>query len=326
MERSYRWGILGAGNIAGKFASALNYTERAEVYAVASREADKAKQFADKYGAAHSYGNYQELAEDPDVDIIYIATPHSFHEDQAILCLRNRKPVLCEKPMALNSKQVNSMVDAAHANKTFLMEGMWSRFMPAINKMLELIEAGVIGPVRYVRADFGFPAPYNLEGRLYNIKLGGGSLLDVGIYPLFLTTLLLGAPSTIRSLAKLAVTGADEYCNMLFQYPEGEIANIFSSITIKTSLTAEIAGTKGRIYLQPPFYKTNTLTLELNEGDSQNFSFPHEHNGFEYEIRQATACLDKGLLESPLIPHSFSLQMARVMDTVMEQCGIVYSV
>jgi predicted dehydrogenase len=324
MERPYRWGILGAGNIANKFASALNYTEGSEVFAVASREAGKAKQFAEKYGASRSYDNYQKLAEDPDVDVIYIATPHAFHHDQAILCLRNQKPVLCEKPMALSFKQVNSMIEVANANKTFLMEGMWSRFMPAINKALELVEADVIGPVRYIRADFGFPAPYNLEGRLYNLKLGGGSLLDVGIYPLFLTTLFLGAPSTIRSLAKLAVTGVDEYCNIMFQYPGGEVASIFSSITIKTSLTAEIAGTKGRLLFHPPFYKTNTLTLEINNGESNSFSFPHEHNGFEYEIRQVTDCLDKGLTECPIMPHSMSLQMARVMDTVLEQCGIAY--
>ena len=324
MKRSYRWGILGAGNIAAKFASALNYTEGSEVFAVASRDGNKAKEFAEKYGATHVYDEYSKLAEDPNVDIIYIATPHAFHREQAILCLNNKKPVLCEKPMALNYQQVYDMVTAAVGNQTFLMEGMWSRFMPSVNKVLELINEDIIGPVQFVRADFGFQAPYNPHGRLFDLKLGGGSLLDVGIYPLFLTTLLLGEPSRIQSMAKIGDTGADEYCSMQLQYTGGQVANIFSGITIKTSLTAEIVGSKGRILLPAPFYKATSMSVELNSGDSNSFSFPYDHNGFEYEIREVMLCLDKGVIQSDLLSHETSLSMARVMDTVREQCGIVY--
>jgi predicted dehydrogenase len=201
---------------------------------------------------------------------------------------------------------------------------MWSRFMPSINRVLELVNEDVIGPVTFIRADFGFQAPYEPHGRLFDLKLGGGSLLDVGIYPLFLTTLLLGSPTKIQSMAKLADTGADEYCSMQFQYAGGEVANIFSAISIKTSLTAEIVGTKGRICLPAPFYKATALTVELDTGESNSFSFPYEHNGFEYEVREVMKCLDRGDKESELMTHETSLLMARVMDTVREQNGITY--
>ncbi len=324
MNRPYRWGILGAGRIAEKFASAVNYVEGAEVFAVASRDGNKAKVFAEKYGASQVYDDYVKLAEDAEVDVIYIATPHAFHCEQAILCLNHKKPVLSEKPMALNYRQVKDMIDASKTNNTFLMEGMWSRFMPSINKVLELIKEDAIGPVQFIRADFGFQAPYDPQGRLFNLKLGGGSLLDVGIYPLFLTTLLLGEPSNLQSFGKLADTGADEYCSMQFQYPGGQAANIFSSISIKTSLTAEICGTRGRIMLPAPFYKATSMTVELNTGEHNSFSFPYDHNGFEYEVREVMQCLDRGDVQSGLLTHETSLSMARVMDTVRVQCGIVY--
>jgi predicted dehydrogenase len=324
MNRSYRWGILGAGKIAEKFASAVNYVEGSEIFAIASRDGNKARAFAEKYGASHVHDEYRKLAEDPDIDIIYIATPHAFHCEQAILCLNHKKPVLSEKPMALNYRQVKDMVDASTVNNTFLMEGMWSRFMPSINKVLELINEDVIGPVQFIRADFGFQAPYDPHGRLYNLKLGGGSLLDVGIYPIFLTTLLLGEPSNIQSMAKLADTGADEYCSMQFQYAGDQVANIFSSVSIKTSLTAEISGTKGRIILPAPFYKATSMAVELNTGESNSFLYPYEHNGFEYEVREVMQCLDKGMLQSALLTHDTSLMMARIMDTVREQCKVVY--
>lgn len=321
---TYRWGIIGAGNIAAKFASALRYTEGAEVFAVASRDSGKGNAFAEKFGASHIYTDYAQLAADEEVDVIYIATPHAFHCEQALMCLDRHKPVLCEKPMALNYNQVSRMAAAAKSSNTFLMEGMWSRFMPSINKVLELIKSDVIGNMQCVRADFGFAAPYNPQGRLYNLQLGGGALLDVGIYPLFLTHLLLGQPSLIQSMGKLADTGADEYCSMQFQYPGGQTASIFSSITIKTGLTADIIGTKGRVHLSCPWYKATEMTVILHTDERQSFSFPYEHNGFEYEIREVMRCLDQGLTESPLMPLDFSLQMAATLDTVMQQCGIVY--
>lgn len=324
MKSTYRWGIIGAGKIAEKFASALNYTDGASVFAIASQDEGRGRHFAGRHGATRVYTDYRQLAMDAEIDIVYIALPHAFHCEQALHCLEHHKPVLCEKPMGLNLDQVIQMIHAAQRNQTFLMEGMWSRFMPSICRMLEWIERDIIGQVLYVRADFGFQAPFDPGSRLFNLALGGGSLLDVGIYPVFLTTLVLGEPSHIQSMARLGTTGADDYCSMQFKYAGGAIANIFSAITIKTSLTAEISGTKGRILLHCPFYKATSISLELFSGESKSFPFPYEHNGFEYQIREVTACLNEGYIESPLMPLDLSLKMARTVEVVKEQCGIIY--
>ncbi|MEO6915962.1 MAG: Gfo/Idh/MocA family oxidoreductase [Chitinophagaceae bacterium] len=324
MSRIYRWGILGPGRIAEKFSRALDHTEGNEVYAVASQDLEKAKEFASLHQAKKAYKGYQQLVEDPQVDIIYIATPHAFHAGQAALCLKHKKPVLCEKPLALTYKEAQTVIGQAKKAGVFFMEGMWSSCMPAIRKALSIIEQDIIGPVEFLRADFGFAAPYDPNGRLFNLALGGGALLDVGVYPVFLAHQFLGEPKTIHSVGKLAPTGADEYCNMQFQYDGGQTAMIYASITVKTSLTAEIAGSKGRIYLTAPFYKSNKLILELNNGETNSFDFPHEVNGFEFEIRQIAACLDQGLLENPWMPHEYTLAMARVMGTVARQVGLDY--
>jgi predicted dehydrogenase len=252
MNRPYRWGILGAGRIAEKFASAIDYTEGSEVYAVASRDAHKAKTFAEKHGASRVYDEYLKLAKDPEVDVIYIATPHAFHKEQAILCLNHKKPVISEKPMALNYQQVKEIVDAAKINNSFLMEGMWSRFMPSINRVLELVNEDVIGPVTFIRADFGFQAPYEPHGRLFDLKLGGGSLLDVGIYPLFLTTLLLGSPTKIQSMAILALMNI-AVCN--FNMQEGRLLIFFLPSVLKLRLPQRLSVQRGGYVCRHHFIK-----------------------------------------------------------------------
>lgn len=324
MKKTHRWGILGAGRIAEKFALALDHTEGNEVFAIASQDEERGKQFGERHQAKKIYKGYEPLAADPEVDIIYIATPHAFHAEQAALCFQYKKAVLCEKPLGLTLKETTTMINQAREAGVFFMEGMWSSCMPSIRKAIELVNNDVIGPVQFVRADFGFAAPYNPEGRVFNLKLGGGSLLDVGVYTIFLAHQFLGNPSKIQSLGKLNATGADEYCNMQLQYPGGQTAMLFSGITVKTSLTAEIAGTKGRIFLPIPFYKSTELVLELNNGENARFPFPHEVNGFEFEIRKVAECLDQGLLECPWMPHEYTLAMAKVMEEVRKQNGIDY--
>src|SRR4051812_31176436 len=204
-----RFGILGPGKIANRFADAFQYVPTAKVYAVASRDAGKAKEFAAKTGAEKSYGTYEALAEDPGVDVIYIATPHPYHYEQTLMCLKHRKAVLCEKPMSLNLRQTTEMINLAKTKKIFLMEGMWSRFFATTRKTLEIISSGAIGEVRFVNADFGFAGPVNVDSRLYDLALGGGAQLDVGVYPLFLSLLLLGKPNEVKAMSHLASTGAD---------------------------------------------------------------------------------------------------------------------
>lgn len=323
MKHSYRWGILGPGKIANDFATALNYTG-AVIQAVASRDIKKAKKFASDYGAHQFYGDYESLAADKDIDIIYIATPHAFHMQHTLLCLQHKKAVLCEKPLALSYDQSLQMVNAAREKEVFLAEGMWTRFMPAINKVKELTDKEVIGPIRHITADFGFNAPYDPKSRLYDLALGGGSLLDVGIYPVFLVTFLLGAPLTIQSSSKLAPSGADEYCNILLQYPGGETANIFSAIALQTGISATITGTKGKIILHTPWFKSERITIQWNNGKTEDIALPLDCNGFEYEIREVTECLRRGFSECPAMSLDLSLEMSRIIETVKKQAGLVY--
>jgi predicted dehydrogenase len=324
-KKTYRWGILGAGRIAEKFATALLATERAEVYAVASRDGRRAQDFASRYQASRYYNEYEQLVTDPHVDIIYIATPNALHCEQALLCMRNKKAVLCEKPMALNFEQASKMVNAAHVQQVFLMEGMWSRFMPAINKAKELVEAGAIGNLQYIHCDFGFAAPFDPQGRLYNKALGGGSILDVGVYSIFLATFFLGEPVSIQSNSRLTATGVDEYSNMILQYPGGQTAHLFTAINIQTKIAATLIGTKGTIELPTPWYKTTDLTLKLLSGETENFHYPHDSNGFEHEIREVTDCLDRGLMECPAMPLDLTLSISKVMDTLLQQAGVRYT-
>jgi predicted dehydrogenase len=324
IQKTYRWGIIGAGRIAEKFATALLATERAEVYAIASRDLEKAKKFAARFGNCHYYGAYDQLVTDANVDIIYIATPHAFHCEQTLLCLRNKKAVVCEKPMALSYEQSAKMIAVARQHQVFLMEGMWSRFMPAINKAKELIDNGVIGKLQYIHCDFGFAAPFHPQGRLFNKALGGGAILDVGVYTVFLASFLLGEPSSIQSNSRLTATGVDEYCNAIAQYPGGETAHLFTSIGTQTEISATLTGTKGRIELPAPWYKTTQLILQLQEGEAQQFDYPHSSNGFEHEIKEVTECLDQGLLECPAMPLDFTLLVSKIMDTLLQQAGVHY--
>jgi predicted dehydrogenase len=321
---NYKWGIIGPGRIANKFAEALALTGGATLEAVASRDADRAREFARKFGAARSYGSYADLAADPGIDAVYIATPHGYHCEHALLCLQKGKAVLCEKPMALSNRQVQAMVEAARENKVFLMEAMWTRFLPLMEKILELIRDGRVGTIKHIRADFGFPAPFNPDGRLYNLRLGGGALLDIGVYPIFLCLFLLGEPDKLLAAAHLASTGADETCQAIFQYRDGRSAVISSTLACQTSITAEIAGSEAMIRIPTPWYKNDHLLLERKGEDPQSVQVIPMVNGFEYEILETMQCLEKGLIESPRMPHELSLMMSRVMDEIRRQCGIVY--
>ena len=324
MSKNYRWGILGAGRIAEQFCTALNFVEGSEVYAVASRNRTNAIAYADKFNASKFYDNYTDLVKDENVDIIYIATPHAFHYEQTITCLQNKKPVLCEKPIALSYSHAMEMINTARENDVFFMEGMWTACMPFIEKIKSLIKEDIIGKPQYVSADFGFTAPVDLEGRIYNKSLGGGSMMDIGIYPLFLATLILSEPSLIKTISKLSVTGVDEYMDVVLQYPGGEAAYLLSSIVFTSAIEAEIIGTKGRIKIQSPWFKTTGFSVHLNDGTVQNFSIPHLCNGFEYEITEVMKCLDNGLLESENMPHQLTLSISKTMEDILRQVGIEY--
>jgi predicted dehydrogenase len=324
MRKNYRWGILGAGRIADKFCTALNFVEGSELYAVASRDKERAKAYADKFKATKWYDSYDDLIRDENIDIIYIATPNVFHHGLAMACMQQGTAVLCEKPISINYRLSKQMIDQAKESHVFLMEGMWTSCMPFLEKIQQLIKEDVIGIPQYVSADFGFTAPVDFESRLFSKSLGGGSLLDLGIYPIFLATLIFGEPSAIQSVSKLTATGVDEYCNIVLQYPQGQSAQLLSAISFSTAIEAEIIGTKGRIAIQNPWFKATDFSVILNDGTKQQFSIPHACNGFEHEIKEVMHCLDNGLLQSERMPHQLTLSISKIMEEVLQKAGVEF--
>ena len=324
MQKTYKWGIIGLGKIAHKFANDLLQISHAEFHAVASRSLEKAKEFAGEYKVANFYGSYEEMILQAELDAVYIATPHVFHCENTLLCLQNKVAVLCEKPFAMNRKEVKQMVDAAKSNDTFLMEAFWTRFLPSTIKVLEIIKEGQIGEVLSIKADFGFKASTDPNGRMYNANLGGGSLLDIGLYPVFLALLILGKPDDVKAFAKIGDTKIDEECNMLFQYNEGQSAILNSSILYETTTEAHIYGTKGMIHIPRRWHESDKFTLYIEGQSSQEISFDYNCKGYQYEAEEVIRCLDAGKKESDILPLSFSMDLMNLLDRVRKEINLVY--
>ncbi|UOG76441.1 Gfo/Idh/MocA family oxidoreductase [Hymenobacter tibetensis] len=322
--RTFNWAILGLGNIAHKFAESLTLLPNARLHAVASRSVAKAEEFAAKFGAPHAVGSYEELLAVPNLDVVYIATPHSEHHAHTLLCLRGGLPVLCEKAFALNAAQVHEMRSVAQTEGVFLMEAFWTRFFPAINKALELVAAGTIGEVKHLTADFGFVATYQPEARLFNPALAGGSLLDIGVYPLFISKLFLGEPQEIRAVATLAGTGVDKNCAMVLAYDSGATASLFSTLAAQTNNQCVLYGTKGQLHLTGRFHAANGITLHLTGQEPQAIPCEKQGYGYQYEAEHVQQCLEQGLTESPLLPLQFSEELMKQLDTIRQQIGLRY--
>ena len=324
MSEIVRWGILGPGNIAGKFVEDLLLVENAVLQGVASRDAAKARFFAEKYGAKNSYEGYDALVNDPKIDIIYVATPHVFHFEHTMTCLRAGKAVLCEKPMAMNAKEAKMMVDEAKKRNLFLMEGLWTRFIPGTEKVLDLIDNNAIGTIDFIKADFGFKGDGNQESRVYKKSLGAGSLLDIGIYPVYLSLLLLGVPDAIRAIANYTETGVDASCSMLLDYAGGPKAFLESTILADTPVVSLIYGSKGSLQMHSRFHHPKEITIKRNDGSTELFTEEYKGNGYYHEILEVMHCLQQGLTESPKMPHSMSLNLMQVLDGVREKIGLEY--
>lgn len=322
--KTYNYGIIGPGRIANSYCKALQRSERVKIHGIASRDIGRAKEFARQFDAPRIYDSYEQIAKDPEIDVIYIATPHSFHAEQALLCLRNKKPVVCEKPLTLNHATAEVLVREARANNTFLLEGMWSRFNPAVRRAKDLIDSGAIGEVRHLTADFGFKKEYDPASRLYDLALGGGSILDVGVYPLFLALFILGKPDQVQAVAHLAPTGADASCGFTLSYKYGATAQLFSSMIAETRKDAEICGTKGSIVIQTPWYKSMGLILAKEGSPEERIALPYPGNGFEFQVEEVTRCLDNRQIESALMTHDFTLLKARISDEILKQAGVSY--
>ena len=326
MSKKIRWGILGPGTIAYKFATGLKAIPDAEITAVGSRALQRADTFADTFDVPHRHGNYVELANNSEVDVVYVATPHPFHKECAMLCLEAGKAVLCEKPLTVDAEQAEEMIACARVSKQFLMEAMWTRFIPVMVKVQEFLVDGVIGEPRMLTADFGncvVLSIENLESRLFTPELAGGALLDIGIYTVSLASMVFGTPAKITSLAHIGETGVDEQAAILLGYDSGAIASLSCAITTRTSHEARIFGTKGSIHI-PNFSRATTAMLEVIGKDPVNIEIPFSENGYEYQAIEVINCLRAGKLESDVMPLDESLSVMKTMDTVRGQWGLVY--
>jgi predicted dehydrogenase len=314
----FRWGIIGTGKIAKKFAEDLQSIEGAQIYAIGSTAQDRAEAFAKTYNAPLAFGSYEALAACPDIDAVYIATPHVFHCENTILCLNHRLPVLCEKPFAMNQQEVMRMIQAAKQYDTFLMEALWTRFLPHIQAIIQLIKADTIGKVRSVKADFGFVASHlPPESRIWNPALGGGSLLDIGIYPVYLALLLMGKPQKIKGFANFTNQGVDSMCNVLFQYKDGKSAILHSTLEATTATEAYIYGEKGSIHIHSRFHgKCEGFTVELYGGESTFHPYNYATHGYNFEAQEVMQLVRKGKKQSELMPLSMSKDLIATLDKI----------
>lgn len=327
MSSIIRWGILGCGKIARKFASDVALVQQARLQAVAARDLAQAEKFAREFRAPQAHGSYQALVEDPNVDAIYVATPHGLHYEHARLCLEYGKAVLCEKAFTINLRQAQGLVALARAKKIFLMEAFWTRFLPHYVTMKKMLTEGKIGTVQYLYAEFGFRPTPPVSPRIYDPALGGGSLLDVGVYPVFLALDVLGRPDELDAIMTKAATGVDAQCAIRFRYRNGAIANLFSSFTSNLATGADVGGDQGRLRLTHRFHgPTARLEYYPDIVDSRQPIDTEIAKGFgyEYEIQHATDCLIQGLTESPLRTHGDTLLLMETLDRIRQTIGLFY--
>jgi predicted dehydrogenase len=324
MSRPFHWGIIGPGKIAHQFASDISKINNCQLHAVASRSIERAQAFAQQYGAPHAFGNYQDIINCPELDAVYIATPHSSHFENTLLCLEARIPVLCEKPFALNSSQARQMVDIAQVNNVFLMEALWTRFLPSMLKTMDLVNSGAIGEIVSLKADFGFKAPFDPESRIFNPDLGGGSLLDIGIYPVFLALLLLGKPQQIKAFANFGPTGVDMDCGMLLQYEDQKLAHLHSTLLARTKTEAFIYGTEGTIHMHTRWHEPTSISIISLDGRPENFHFDWSDNGYGFEAKEVMKCIGMGLKESPARTLDDTLLLMETLDAIRAEIGLRY--
>lgn len=322
-ERPIRWGIAGTGVIASEFAEGLALVDDCELVGVASRSGGTAEGFGNRFGIPKRYGSYESLADSDDVDVVYVATPHSRHRSDTLLFLDSGKAVLCEKPFAVNQSEALDMIDAARSHGLFCMEAMWSRHLPAYVRMTELLDEGVVGTPLMVEANFGVQMSFDPSHRLFDLDLGGGALLDLGVYATQLSSLVLGRPDDAVAQGHLGETGVDEQVAAVLHHPDGALGVVAASITSTLSCTARISGTKGAIELPAFMHCPNYLTV-VRAGQSERVDCPIEGNGLHYQATEVQRCLRAGLLESPIMPLEETSSILKTLDVIREQIGLVY--
>ncbi|GAA1895258.1 Gfo/Idh/MocA family oxidoreductase [Streptomyces sodiiphilus] len=320
-RRPVRWGILSTGSIAARFTGDLLGMPEAEVAAVGSRAPGPAREFADRFGIPRAHGNWADLAADPEVDVVYVATPHNAHHPAARLCLEAGKAVLCEKVFTLNATEAQDLVELARQRGVFLMEGMWTYCNPVIRRMTELVRDGAIGEVRAVHADFGLAGRFEDGHRLLDPALGGGALLDLGVYPVSFAHLVLGEPAEVAAWARLR-GGVDENTGMLLGYSSGAVAALTCSLVADTPLRAAVTGTAGRIEFPRGFFFPEQCVLHRPGKEPEEINGPGTGVTFAHQAAEVMRCLRAGETESPLVPLDGTVAVMRTLDRVRERIGV----
>ncbi|MDQ2821912.1 MAG: Gfo/Idh/MocA family oxidoreductase [Pseudomonadota bacterium] len=324
METTTRWGIIGTGKIARAFAAALRETPGAVLAGVASRTQDSADNFAREQGVETAYASYQALADAADIDVVYIATPHTEHAANATLVLNAGKGVLCEKPFTMNRAEAEQVVALARAKNLFLMEAMWTRFQPALAEVKRIIASGEIGAISQVTADFGFVATFDAKHRLFDRALGGGALLDLGIYPLSIAAAIMGPVASVTAQAEMGPTGVDVHTGFILHHAGGGISSCACSLVADTPVELTVSGTGGFIRMNTRFHHAQSITVTPADGTARTIATPFLGNGYVHEAIEAQRCLHAGLIESPLMTHDETLALMGVMDDIRAQIGLRY--
>jgi predicted dehydrogenase len=324
-KRVYNWGILAPGNIARKFTTELQQLDNACVYAVGSRNAERAKEFANTFGAEHYYDNYDKLVADPEVDIIYIASPHALHAEHALLCLNHKKPVLCEKALGINQTEVENMVNCARENEVFFMEAFFTPHQPSYKEAKRIIDSEELGKVKYIQGWFGFnKSPYDPAQRLMNRALGGGALLDIGLYPVFDMLYFQGEPDQILAKAEFSETKVDQSVSIRFDYLNGVSASIFASFMAASGVGTDIFCERGTLRLRRSSAVDQWLEISKPGSGVKRESWKENVCGLKLEAADAMKCLEEGQLQSNIMPHSISLSLIRTLDIIRLKAGIFY--
>ncbi len=323
-DRRFKWGIIGPGRIAHQFAEGLKAIEDAALYAVASNSPERARAFAAQHAGQKTYGSYEALVNDPQVDAVYIATPHRFHVDNALQCLRAGKPVLCEKPLTVNAAEARQLIETARANNVFLMEALWTRFLPIYRQLREWLEAGAIGDLRSLVSNFGINVSKDHEDRWLSPELAGGTLLDMGVYPIAVSQWVMGQmPQAFCAQAHLGSTGVDELTAVLLKYPNGVISQFNTNFISDGVNDFFIYGSTGHIRIHANYWSATQATLVAGDQTS-TVSQPFQGGGFEYQTEEAMRCIRAGLLESSGMSHAHTLANMELMDKIRAEIGLKY--
>jgi predicted dehydrogenase len=325
-----RWGVISTGRIASVVVGDLAMLPDAVLQSVSSRTQENADAFAAVHGFQSAYGDdavlpgYQRLLQDPAVDVVYVATPHASHYTAAKAALEAGKHVLCEKPLTITAQEASDLVRLAREKRLFLMEAVWTRFLPSVQRAAEIIASGELGEVRWLQADLGFPAPYHPESRLWRREDGGGALMDVGVYPLTWALVTLGRPRSITAMAYLTDGGVDSETALTLSYSSGAQVQAMTSLTASTPQTATVCGTKGMLRCNAPLFNPTELTITSNSGEQRVEKFTLAGHGYTYQLREVIRCLQQGMLESPTMPLEDTLITMSLLDAARKQAGISY--